>query len=97
MKNAFAANASPILSPASSRNSVLIPQIIEEAPVDTTVSSTYVRNSFSGFIRISFVAGNVGADPVFSTENQGEDSLVAIGSRYIVDVSEQLRKNGGPA
>ena len=38
VKNAFAANACPMLSPASSRNRVLIPQIIDDAPVDTTTS-----------------------------------------------------------
>jgi hypothetical protein len=68
----------------------LIPQIIEEAPVDTTVSTTYVRNSFSGFISISFVTGNVGADRGFSTEIRGDESLGPIGSRYIVDLSEHF-------
>jgi len=38
VKNALAANACPMLSPASSRNNVLMPQIIDEAPVDTTMS-----------------------------------------------------------
>jgi len=45
---------------------------MEEAPVDTAVSRTYVRNSFSGFISISFVAGNVGAAAGISTENLEE-------------------------
>jgi hypothetical protein len=51
VKNAFTVNASVTVSPASSRNSVLIPQIIDEASVDSSVSVTYVR-------RIWRAAGN---------------------------------------
>ena len=40
VKNALAANASRFESPASSRKIVLIPQIIEDAPVETTTSVT---------------------------------------------------------
>jgi hypothetical protein len=45
VKNAFAAKASPTLSPASSRNNVLMPQIIDEALVDTATRVTYVRKT----------------------------------------------------
>jgi hypothetical protein len=45
VKNAFAAKASPTLSPASSRNSVLMPQIIDEALVGTATSVMYVRKT----------------------------------------------------
>ena len=38
VKKAFAANVCPMLSPASSRNNVLMPQIIDDAPVDTATS-----------------------------------------------------------
>ena len=40
VKNAFAANASRLFSPASSRNSVLMPQISE---ADSVVNSISVR------------------------------------------------------
>jgi hypothetical protein len=43
VKNAFAANASRFDSPASSRNSVLMPQMNEAASVFPSVSSRYVR------------------------------------------------------
>ena len=55
VKNAFAAKASPMLRPASSRNSVLMPQIIDEALVDTAVSVTYVRNSPCAVGNIEFL------------------------------------------
>src|SRR5215208_281247 len=42
-KNAFAANASALLSPASSRNSVLTPQMNDAANVVRRVRSRYVR------------------------------------------------------
>jgi hypothetical protein len=43
VKKAFAANVSDTLRPASSRNSVLMPQIVDEAKVDSSVNVTYVR------------------------------------------------------
>ena len=42
-KNAFAAKASALLRPASSRNSVLMPQMNDAASVVSSVSSRYVR------------------------------------------------------
>ncbi|WP_420948234.1 hypothetical protein [Archangium gephyra] len=39
MKNALAAKASALLSPASRRNKVLMPQMKEAASVDSRVSS----------------------------------------------------------
>jgi len=42
-KNAFAANASVLLRPASSRNSVLMPQMNDAASVVRSVRSRYVR------------------------------------------------------
>jgi hypothetical protein len=42
VKNAFAANASRFESPASSRKSVLMPQMNEAASVFPSVSSRYV-------------------------------------------------------
>ena len=43
VKKALAAKASALLSPASSRKSVLIPQMNEAARVDSRVSARYVR------------------------------------------------------
>ena len=42
-KKAFAANASVLLRPASSRKSVLMPQMNDEASVVSRVSTRYVR------------------------------------------------------
>src|SRR5437660_2974520 len=42
VKNAFAAKASVMERPASSRKSVLIPQMKEEAKVESKVRATYV-------------------------------------------------------
>src|SRR6266508_926218 len=67
VKNAFAAKASVMDSPASSRKSVLTPQISDEALVATAQSMMYVRSSgtAAGFTRsvcsnIVGVAGWVG-------------------------------------
>ena len=45
VKNAFAAKASALLRPASSRNSVLIPQMNDAASVVSRVSARYVRTT----------------------------------------------------
>jgi hypothetical protein len=65
VKNAFAANASRLVSPASSRKMVLIPQISEAASVLPSRRVRYVRWMLRG-------VGSIG--PRYETRVLGRDA-----------------------